>query len=82
MGDAQALKASRLRRHSKVEPASFELNVKVADVLDVKLGGADVIVVSGATEIVHLARAGFECPLEDAVIARTANVCEPSESSE
>ena len=49
-GDAQALKASRLRRHSKVEPASLELKVKVADVLDVVPVGPDVIVVCGATE--------------------------------
>jgi len=82
IGDAQATKVARLRRHSKVEPASFELNVKVADVLDVKGGGADVIVVSGAAEIVHAAWAGFECFLEPVLIARTSNVCDPSESPE
>ena len=49
-GDVQALKASRLRRHSKVEPGSLELKVKVADVLDVVPVGPDVIVVCGATE--------------------------------
>ena len=59
MGDVQALKASRLRRHSKVEPGSLELKVKVADVLDVVPVGPDVIVVCGATEsIVQVSVAG------------------------
>ena len=62
------------RRHSNVEPASFEVKLKDADVPEIEL---EVIVVSGATEseeIVHSAWAGVESGSESRLIARTSNV--------
>ena len=71
------------RRHLKVEPGSLEVNVKVADGLDVVPIGGDVIVVSGATEsIVQAAWAGVESSSANKFIARTSNVCDPSASPE
>ena len=74
IGDAQATKAARLRRHSKVEPAWLALNVKVADVLDVAPLGPDVIVVSGgvmSVPTVQVAEAGVVSVLPEASVART-----------
>jgi hypothetical protein len=82
MGDAQALKASRSRRHSKVEPGSLELKVKVADVLDVVPVGPDVIVVCGAAElIVQVSESGVASSLPDGSLAHTLKVCFPSASA-
>ena len=70
------------RRHLKVEPGSLEVNVKVADGLDVVPIGGDVIVVSGATEsIVQAAWAGSGS-VPNMPIARTSNVCDPPPSPE
>jgi hypothetical protein len=74
MGDVQGVNAARFRRHSKVEPASVELNVKVAVVLDVvPLRPESILVWGGAEseEIVQVADAGVGSVLSAASVART-----------
>jgi hypothetical protein len=62
------------RRHSNVEPASFEANLKLADVLAVVAAGPEVIVVCGgvvSVPTVQVAEAGVESVLSDGSVART-----------
>ena len=81
MGEEQGLKACESRLHSKVEPPSVEVNVKLAAVLEVELGGPAVIVVSGGAEspetTVHVSESGLASVLWDPSVARTSKVCEP-----
>ena len=77
MGEGQGKILCPFRRHSKVEPGSLEVNVKVAELLDVVPIGGDVIVVSGATEsIVQASWAGVGS-VPRRPIACTSNVCDP-----
>jgi hypothetical protein len=46
-GDSQATKAALSSEHSKLEPGSLAVKLKLALVLEVSAGGAAVIVVSG-----------------------------------
>ena len=56
-------------------PASLEINSKVALVLEVRLGGFEVIVVSGFTvSIVHVYDAGDASVLPAVSVALTWNV--------
>src|SRR5918996_2667883 len=78
----QAAKAAPSREHSKVEPDSLELKWKEALVLVVVAGGAIVIVVCGAAVSTVIARlAGLVSVLPAASVARTSNVCAPSDNA-
>jgi hypothetical protein len=80
MGDVQGVKAARLRRHSKVEPLSLEVNANVAVVLDVVPTGPDVIVVCGglaSVSTVQVNEAGAPV-LPESSVARTWKLCVPS----
>jgi hypothetical protein len=85
MGDVQDPQAPASRRHWKVDPASVELNAKLAEpVVDVP-DGPDVIVVSGAVVsgggfTVHVRVAGVGSGLPAASVARTAKIQTPSSS--
>jgi hypothetical protein len=72
-------------RHSKVEPLSVDVNVKLAE-LDVEVPeGPPVMFVFGAvvsgggggTSTVQVRLAGVESRLPAASVARTSNVCDP-----
>src|SRR5918998_2191183 len=78
----QAAKAAPSSEHSKAEPDSLELKWNEALVLVVAAGGAVVMVVCGAavsTVIIRLA--GLVSVLPAASVARTSNVCAPSENA-
>ncbi len=50
MGEVQAAKTAPSRAHSKVEPVSVEVKLKLGAVLLVGLAGLALIVVSGAAK--------------------------------
>src|ERR687894_477697 len=78
----QAAKAAPSREHSKAEPDSLELKWNEALVLVVVAGGAVVIVVCGAAVSTVIARlAGLVSVLPAASVARTSNVCAPSDNA-
>src|SRR5918997_485077 len=78
----QAAKAAPSREHSKAEPDSLELKWNEALVLVVVAGGAVVIVVCGAAVSTVIARlAGLVSVLPAASVARTWNVCAPSDNA-
>jgi hypothetical protein len=65
--------------HSKLEPASVEVKLKLADVEFVGFAGPDVIVVSGAVRsIVHVWLAGVASVFPAGSVARTWNVWPPA----
>ena len=75
----QAAKAPPSRLHWKLDPASVEVKLKLAEVEFVTAGGADVIVVSGAVKsIVHVWLAGTASMFPAESIARTWNVWLPA----
>src|SRR5918992_5132135 len=78
----QAAKAAPSREHSKAEPVSLELKWNEALVLVVVAGGACEIVVCGAAVSTVIARlAGLVSVLPAASVARTSNVCAPSDNA-
>src|ERR671915_2562138 len=78
----QAAKAAPSREHSKAEPVSLELKWNEALVLVVVAGGACEIVVCGAAVSTVKARlAGLVSVLPAASVARTSNVCAPSDNA-
>src|SRR5207247_917705 len=78
-GEVQLENAPESRLHWKVEPASVEVNWKLAVVSLVVTDGLTVIAVSGAvTSTVHVNEAGVASVLPTASVARTWKVCEPS----
>src|SRR5918996_2295943 len=78
----QTAKAAPSREHSKVEPDSLELKWNEALVLVVVAGGACEIVVCGAAVSTVIARlAGLPSVLPAASVARTSNVCAPSDNA-
>jgi hypothetical protein len=80
-GLVQAANAPPSIAHSNVAPPGVEVKLKLADVLSVLAGGAEVIVVSGTTSplTVHVKVAGV-ASVPAAFTARTLNVCEPMAS--
>src|ERR671914_345926 len=78
----QAAKAAPSSEHSKAEPDSLELKWNEALVLVVVAGGACEIVVCGAAVSTVIARlAGLASVLPAASVARTSNVCAPSDNA-
>ena len=74
-GDVQAVQLPPSVRHSKVEPPSEELNVKVGLVLPEGLAGLESMVVFGAVRsTVQVRVAGEASVLPAASVARTSNV--------
>jgi hypothetical protein len=69
-------------RHSNAEPASDEVNPKLAELLAEVPDGPEPIVVSGAVTsdgmaTVHVRLAGVASVFAAASLARTSKVCEP-----
>jgi hypothetical protein len=80
-GELQAANAAPSSEHSKLKPASFAENEKDALVLVVVAGGAESIVVSGATlSIVQPWLAAVASAFPAASDARTRNWCVPAAS--
>jgi hypothetical protein len=78
-GDVQGEKPARSSEHSKLEPVSLEVKVKVALVLVVVGGGPDAMVVCGAVvSTVKAWVAGVASTLPAASVARARRVCGPS----
>ena len=75
----QAAKAAPSSLHSKLEPASVEVKLKLGPVTFDGLGGPEVIVVSGAPRsIVHVWLAAVRSVFPAGSIARTWNVWLPA----
>jgi hypothetical protein len=80
-GLVQELQLPPSMRHSKLEPLSEELKLKVGVVSFVGLEGLESIVVCGAVRsTVHVCEAGLASVLPAASVARTSNVWLPSVS--
>ena len=81
-GELQDANAAASTRHSNVEPASVAVNVNVGVPSPVVPLGPAVIVVSGAVVSTVNARvAGEASALPRPSLARTSNVCAPSDSA-
>ncbi len=75
----QGPKPAPSRLHSKLEPASVDVKLKLAEVEFVAAGGADVIVVSGAVRsTVHVWLAGVASVFPAGSVARTWKVWLPA----
>ena len=75
----QAPKAAPSSLHSKVDPASVDVKLKLAEVEFVGSAGPAVIVVSGADRsIVHVWLAGVPSVFPAGSVARTSNVWLPA----
>jgi len=81
LAEVQAANAAPSRRHSKVDPASVDVKLKLAEVAFVGFAGVAVIVVLGAARsIVHVYVAGVASVLPAGSMARTLKVWLPAAS--
>jgi hypothetical protein len=79
LGDVQADHDPPSIRHSKLDPASDEVNEKLAPVAFVGSVGCAVIeVFGGAVSIVQVKLAGVASVLPAVSVARTSKACAPS----
>jgi hypothetical protein len=82
-GEEQGLNPAWSSEHSKLEPVSLDVNVKVAPVLVVVAGGPEAMVVWGAdVSTVNVREAGVASVFPAASLARTWKVREPLASDD
>jgi len=83
-GVVHAEKPAPSRRHSKVDPGSFDARSKVALVEDVFAGGSagPIEETGGVVSIVHVYEAGLASVFPAASVARTWKVWLPSARAE
>src|SRR5439155_9287733 len=78
-GLVQELQPPLSMRHSKLEPGSLALKLKLGVVsLDGLAGPESRVVLGAVTSIVQVTLAGLPSVLPDGSVARTSNVCVPS----